>query len=128
MRLLLIVLVILTAFTATVSGIMLIMDPRGEGLGLTLGLLERSPFEDYLLPGILLAVIVGSSGLVALLFLLRKHRKQYTISLFHGAVLIIWLLAQVFIIQSFHWLHWIFLFLGIFIILLANQLKGKWLV
>jgi len=37
-------------------------------------------------------------------------------------------LVQLLLIQAAHWLHFIYLGIGLLIILIAYQLKGKWAV
>ena len=46
-----------------VSGAMLIADARG-GIGMGLGVLEGSPFKDFVIPGMILLVAVGAFPLV----------------------------------------------------------------
>ena len=61
-----IVLVVLEVFIGiggVVSGAMLIADPR-SGLGMGLGILEGSPFKDFVVPGIILLLAVGVFPLV----------------------------------------------------------------
>jgi hypothetical protein len=39
-----------------------------------------------------------------------------------------WIIIQVMLIRSLHWLHFIYLGMGILVVLIAYQLKGKWVV
>jgi hypothetical protein len=47
------------------SGLTLVFTPDGSTLGLTLAALSRSPFSNYLWPGLLLAAVVGGLNVVA---------------------------------------------------------------
>lgn len=59
----LVVLEVFIGIGGVVSGAMLIADPRG-GMGMGLAILEGSPFQDFVIPGIILLVAVGVFPLV----------------------------------------------------------------
>jgi hypothetical protein len=42
-----------------VGGVSMLSDPSGQGLGLSLDLLDPVPIDDYLLPGIFLLTVMG---------------------------------------------------------------------
>jgi hypothetical protein len=128
MRLTLFILVSLVALTSTISGMMMINDPDGTLLQLSASLLENTPFENYLLPGILLTGTVGGTAIGAVYMLTTRSVNRYNWSMVCGVVLIGWLIVQMIMIQAAHWLHFVFLAAGVLIILLAYQLKGKWAV
>jgi hypothetical protein len=54
MKTILFILIAFVALTATFSGLLLISNPDGDILKLSLKLLEGTYFHDFLLPGILL--------------------------------------------------------------------------
>jgi hypothetical protein len=60
----LIALVLLLGIMTAVSGALLFLAPDGHLLGLSTGSLDKSPFPDYLVPGILLFVFFGVFPLV----------------------------------------------------------------
>jgi hypothetical protein len=128
MRIILFMLVSLVALTSTISGMMMINDPDGTLLQLSPSLLENTPFRNYLVPGILLAGVVGGIGIGAVYMLTTGSINRYNWSMACGVVLIGWLIVQMIMIQAAHWLHFAFLGAGVLIILLAYQLKGKWAV
>jgi hypothetical protein len=106
----------------------MISDPSGAILKLPAGLLQGSPFPNYLVPGILLAVVVGGFFLVAVFLNLLRHKSRYNFALAAGVIIFVWILSQIILIASIHWLHLVYLGMGILIILVAYQLKGKWAV
>ena len=55
----LLVLLVLQGIGGIFGGFMLTTDPTGESLQVPPGMLEGSPFEDYLIPGIILLVPLG---------------------------------------------------------------------
>jgi hypothetical protein len=128
MKSILFILVSFIALTAILSGLVMISNPDGGILNLPLSLLYDTPFKDYKLPGTLLTVFVGGINLAALFLNLQRHPQRYSWSIAGGAVTSGWIIIQMILIGVFHWLHALYLVLGILIILIAYQLKGKWVV
>jgi len=98
---------------AVAGGAGLALDPSGESLGMPLELLEETPFATFLIPGIVLFAVNGMGSLTGAIasFARRWYAGQAAIAL--GAFLIAWILAQVYWFAGFHWLHWLYLGLGI---------------
>jgi hypothetical protein len=80
---------------------------------LPLSLLEHSPFHDFLIPGLLLAGFVGGINTLAGVLLLRRHPHANAEALASGAVLAMWIVVEVLIIRHVHWLHGVYLTLGL---------------
>jgi len=116
------------ALTATFSGILMISKPDGEIMNLPLSLLEETPFKDFLIPGILLTTIVGCVNLMAVIYNLKRHVNRYNWAMAGGIMITGWIITQMILIHAAHWLHFIYLGIGLLIILIAYQLKGKWAV
>ncbi len=128
MKLFLFMLLSFAAITAIFSGILLMIDPNGGILDLPLRLLETTPFNSFKMPGILLAVLVGGINLAALFLSILRHPKRYNWAMAGGLVLCSWIMTQLIWLHAAHWLHFIFLGIGLLIILMAYQLKGGWIV
>lgn len=126
MKSLLLILLCFIAFTSVVSGIMMISGPDGKIMNLPLSLLKGTPFRNFLVPGILLTFIVGGINLLAAYYNLLKRTNQYNWAIAGGLVISAWIIVQMILIRAAHWLHFLYLGTGIFIVLLAYQLKGKW--
>jgi len=108
--------------------LLMISNPDGGILKLSLNLLEGTPFKNFLIPGILLAIIVGGINLLAVLHNIKHQPNRYNWALAGGITISGWIIGQMIVIHSVHWLHILYLGIGILIILLAYQLKGKWAV
>ncbi len=128
MKTLLFILVFFIALTSALSGLLMMSDPGGEILNLPLSLLVDTPFKDFRIPGFLLATIVGGTNLLAVFYNIQRHPGRYNWAIAGGIMISGWIIAQVILIRTVHWLHFIYLGIGLLIILIAWQLKGKWAV
>ncbi|ULQ53314.1 hypothetical protein [Flavihumibacter fluvii] len=114
--------------TATISGIVLMIQPGGRLFQLDTTLLDGSPFNNFLIPGIILAVAVGGTNLLALGQNILNRPNSCNRSILAGVITCGWIICQVYIIHTVFWVQIIYVLLGILTILIAYQLKGKWLV
>ncbi len=94
------------------GGLAAILNPVSP-LGITMGALKQSPFQDYLVPGILLFVVVGLGNLFAALMLrLGSNAQGYVSSVFAWA-LVIWIVVQCIMMQAVAFLHVLFFLIGL---------------
>jgi len=128
MRTILFILVSFIGLTATLSGLIMISNPDGGILNLSLSLLEKTPFKNFLVPGILLTVIVGGINMIAVFYNIQRHPKRYNWAMAGGVVITGWIIVQMIMLGAVHWLHILYLIIGILIILISYQLEGKWAV
>ena len=91
----------------------LALDPSGAKVGIPLEYIADSPFKDYLIPGIILFVVNGLGSLAGALASFNRKRYSGEIGLALGAFLVIWILVQLYWVTWFHWLHALFLSLGL---------------
>mgnify|MGYP006946326266 FL=1 len=128
MRILLLFLLAFIALSAVVSGMFMLSYPDGSFLGLSVSLLNDTGFQSFAIPGMLLAVLVGGTSLVAVVLNALAHPMRYNSAILASVVLIGWILVQIVMIHTLHWLHFVYLFLALLVLLLSWQLKGKWVV
>jgi hypothetical protein len=128
MKTILFILISFIAVTATISGLLMISNPDGEIMNLSLNLLNQRPFKNFMLSGIFLTLLIGGVNLAAVFYNIQRHKYRYNWAIAGGFMISGWIVIQMILIQSLHWLHFLYLGAGIFIILLAYQLKGKWAV
>jgi hypothetical protein len=128
MKTLLFILVSFIAVTSTLSGLLMISKPDGSILNLPLTLLEGTTFKNFLLPGILLTLLVGGVNLLAVFYNMQRHPNRYNWAMAGGIMISGWIIVQMVILHAAHWLHFVYLGIGLLIILVAYQLKGKWAV
>lgn len=92
---------------AIAAGQALVRDPTGRALGMSLEYLAGSPFPDFRVPGIFLAVVIGTANLVSAAALWRRHRLSPLLSLSTGLLLVVWVVIQTAIIGYRHWTQFI---------------------
>ncbi len=101
--------------------------------GLPLSILERSPFNDFLVPGIILFVVLGIIPSLLVLALLKKPNSLFaerlnffkdmhwawTFSIYVAFALIIWIQVETIYIQGVGWLQTFYMLYAIPLILVA---------
>lgn len=91
------VLLLLLGIPALISGSLFVMRPDGSLIEAPLSLLERTPFADFLWPGIILGGMFGLGSLLAGLTIKREWRHGFRFAQVIGAGHVVWILFQ---------LHW----------------------
>ena len=95
------------------GGFMLVRDPSGSALELPMSLLEGSPFPDFLIPGLFLLAVNGVGSMIGAGLSFARRRYAQEIAIVLGAILVAWIVIQVVIICSVHWLHVLYFILGV---------------
>ena len=98
---------------AVAGGLGLALEPSGANLGMPLELLEETPFATFLIPGIVLFVVNGLGSLAGAVGSFARHRYAGHAAIVLGAFLMSWIVVQVYWFAGFHWLHWLYLGLGL---------------
>lgn len=125
----LIVMHVLLGLGAVFGGLVLIFDPSGGIIKMPTSLLENSPFNTFLIPGIILFTVLGVFPLVVSYALVTKrHWKaadrinifaqmhwSWGCSLSIGFALIIWITVEVYFIKGIAAIHLVYIFLGLMI-------------
>ncbi len=121
------------ALGALGGGVVLIISPTGELIGIPLTELKNSPFNNFLIPGIILFSVLGFIPLMLIFALLKKPEYglaeqinlfkdmhwSWTFSIYIAFMLICWIQIQMMFLQSVHWLHTFYMFYAVVIILFA---------
>ncbi|MNJ67418.1 hypothetical protein D3C77_635900 [compost metagenome] len=108
---------------------MLAIDPSGDVLGMSLSLLEQSPFPNYFFPGLILFIMLGIAPICIGIGLIRKNNSSvanklnvfsnlhwsWSFSLYSGFALIIWIVAQTYFLQAVHFVHLFYFAIGVMI-------------
>jgi len=98
------------------GGIGALVDPSGAAVGLSVSVLERGPFVDFLIPGLFLALVLGAGNLLTGSLLLSRYRRAGAVaSLVLFVVLVLWIVIQLYVMGFANavWLHWLYLLFGL---------------
>lgn len=116
------------------GGGVLIISPSGKLLGgLPLSILARSPFENFLIPGIILFIVLGLFPSLLVVALLKKPTSPlaeyfnffkdmhwaWSFSIYIAFALIIWIQVETIYIQGVGWLQTFYMFFAIPLIFVA---------
>ena len=102
-----IILIFILAIAALISGAMLFLSPGGDWLGMSTSVLDGSPFNSYLVPGILLFLFLGVFPFIVGLGLVntswkwlkrinpfRGHYWAWTGALTTGVIVLVWIIVE----------------------------------
>lgn len=123
------ILLIFLGVGALGGGGALVIDPSGDLMKMPTSMLERSPFSDFLFPGILLFIVFGLLPLFVVYGLIKRpqwhlverlnpFKKLYSfwaLSLYIGFGQIIWITVQTYMLNSVAIIHLIYMSLGLLI-------------
>ncbi|WP_075980686.1 hypothetical protein [Bacillus massilinigeriensis] len=110
---------------AVAAGGGFIIDSSGSGLGMSVEILENSPFESFLIPGIFLLILNGIGSLIGAIFAFKNFRYSGISTIILGIIMIIWISIQVFWIGWISWLQPTFLVIGAMELLLGYFLNVR---
>lgn len=108
--------------TAAICGLLLVLYPDGTIIHLPLTLLQFTPFHDFLVPGMILAMVVGGIHLLSAYYIVSDRPGRYAWSLWAGILLCGWLIVQIFLIRGANILHVLYGGIGITVIILTWKL------
>ena len=87
--------------------------------------LQGSPFSDYTVPSLILFIVVGGTLLLASVAVLTRARNARTSASIAGAIVLIWISAQLAIIGYVSWMQPVTAISGVLILLLASVLPAS---
>ena len=80
------------------GGIGLVGDPTGDNLGIPVSWLQGSPFDDYLVPGLILLVVLGVFPLIVTYGLWTQRSWAWPAALLVGVGLLVWIGVEILVI------------------------------
>ena len=118
-RILSIVLLAFNGIGALIGGLLLIADPTGWKLRLPLRLLQHSPFDNYLIPGIILFVVIGLGSLSVSALVIMRVRNSASWVILSGFTLAVWISIQILMIREVSTLQILYAMIGILLMILG---------
>lgn len=116
-------LLIFNGIGALYGGLNLIIHPDGSSMQMSLDFLKHTPFQNYLIPGIILFIANGLFSFIVLTAVIFKHLYAPFLVLAQGAILTGWIIIQIVLIQTIHSFHIIMGSAGIALIVVGWLLK-----
>ncbi len=113
------------ALGAIPAGLSVIVDPSGSGLGAPLELLQYSPFQSFLIPGLFLFIGNGVLNVIGAWSSFTKKPYAAKLGFWLGLFLIAWIVIQVYFIRSIHYIHLMYLGIGIVETIVAYSIKSN---
>ncbi|MDZ5781930.1 hypothetical protein [Marinococcus luteus] len=118
---------------ALAGGGLLIISPDGSMFSMPLEILRNTPFNSFLIPGIILLTCLGILPLVTAVFLAsekpfkilgklslyKEAHGAWNSSLYIGFILIVWITVQMYLIKEVVFLHIFYILLGLLIQLIT---------
>jgi hypothetical protein len=109
------------ALSAVGGGIGMVV---ADGLSMPKSLLVDTPLATFLLPGVILAVVVGGTQTLASVRLLQHGRSALVWSAVAGFGMVIWIVTEVGFIHVLGWAQLIYLVSGLLQLVLVFSLLG----
>jgi hypothetical protein len=112
----LLILLVVQAVGAIGGGAVLVISPDGDLMRMPLGQLDGSPFDSFLVPGLILLVVLGILPLVAAIGLWSRRTWAWWLAGVVGCGLLIWIAVEMTII-AYDWLQPAYFGMGLAIVL-----------
>lgn len=115
------------------GGVMLIYDPSGISIQMSSGLINGTPFTNYLLPAIILFIFLGILPAIVFWGLIKKPEWKYfnlfnvyrgvhwawTYSLYTGIILVLWMDFEIMFVGYHEFIQTFYSLFGVIIIILS---------
>jgi hypothetical protein len=117
LRIISIILLFITSLNALAAGYSFIVEPSGVDLGMNVGYLKYSPFDTFLMPGLILFIIIGLGCVYVAVVAILKKAYYPLLVLSQGSIITGWIMVQVLMLRMFHTLHLIIFVIGVVLII-----------
>jgi hypothetical protein len=94
-------------------------------MGYSVSMLEGSIFPNFLVPGLFLFVVNGLGSTLGAVLSFTKNRSAGLAAIALGAILMAWIVIQVSILGSIHWLHGLYFGLGLVELVLGMLVRRR---
>ncbi len=103
----------LVALGALIAGVLMMIDPSGAVFQFPPDTLKNTPFDTFLVPGIILFAINGVGQLIAGILTIRRHPLSPLVGAIFGFGLMIWIFVQVNMIGGGYTVQYVYFFIGV---------------
>lgn len=113
------VLLLFNGIGAIYGGGNLILYPDGSTIQMSLAWLKHTPFNNYLIPGIILFIANGLLSFFVLAVLILNRRNYSWLLIAQGVILSGWIIIQILLVRTVYFLHIILGSVGLALIILG---------
>ena len=110
---------------AVAGAVPLIVDPSGKLMRMPMSLLDHSPFQSFLIPGIILLLSSGLLSLAVMVMAIRRSSHYGWWVAFQGCVLTGWITVGVIMMRTAAWPHYVYWGIGLVLIALGLMLTRE---
>jgi len=96
-----------SSFAGGVLGVFL------NGAGVPLAYLENTPFTSYVVPGLILAVVVGGTQISAAIGMVTRTDHSHALSAVAGFGMLIWIFVELALMSEYSWLQAVYFAVGV---------------
>lgn len=111
------------AIGAIPAGILFLIEPDGNLMGMDALMLKGAPFADFTIPALLLLIVLGIGNAVAALFSFLLLNVSGKAGFALGLILIVWIAAQVYWMGFTSFLQLVMAFVGLSETVLGIKLR-----
>ena len=119
----LIVLAVVQAVSAIGGALAMVF---GDGAGFDESWLDPTPFTSYQWPGVILAVVVGGTQVLAVIAQLRRRHLAWELHAAAGLVMLIWIFVELAMMMEWFVLQGVMFATGTLQVVLAVLALGAW--
>jgi len=116
------VLLLLDGSAAIYGGLNMITEPDGTNMQLSTELLRYSIFDDFLIPGVMLLILIGVSSIYTMVAVITSFKKYWLLVILQGVILACWLIIQIAMIHFISIMHLVLLIVAFLLILTGYDL------
>lgn len=118
-----IIFLLFVGVNALAGGYLLMADPSGSSLGMSINQIYPAIFDDFFIPGVLLFVFNGVISVLTALFVIFKWRNYSDLVILQGMILFVWIIAELFFFDQIYALQYLFAGIGLFLFAVGIRLK-----
>lgn len=122
LKILVAILLLINSVGAVYGGWNLMIHPDGSTMQMSLDWLQYSPFNSYLIPGIILFTVNGLFGIFVFGTIIFRHRLYPWFVVAQGLILSGWIVIQIIMVRSIVGIQVLFGSIGLALILLGYLL------
>ncbi|MDB5226953.1 MAG: hypothetical protein JWN78_1146 [Bacteroidota bacterium] len=119
-RLISIPLLLFLSISAFYGGIMLMIDPTGNSIHLSIHELNSTAFKSYFIPGLILTIFNGVVSVVIAILVIVKYKYYPYLILLQGMILLAWMITEIILVTDLSPLQLFFAVLGFLFILFGG--------